>query len=908
MAYDAQLVFQSILDSAGNYAIPNINITVFPDAYNAGARLHSNSWGYRYSQGAYTSSAVLADTYTWNHKDFLPFFSTGNDGVDKTPADGVVEMGCVASPATAKNVVSVGACENNRPSIQTKYGTAIPNTYSIPINNDPMADNPGGMVAFSGRGPCADGRIKPDVIAPGTYVLSTKSSIGATYYTKASKYGYPSSFDTYYVYSSGTSMSAPLTTGAAALVREFIFNNGVADPSSALVKCILIAGATDLAPGQYASPQNDITARPDNNQGWGRVDLRESLYPVSPQKLVFDDHSAGLQTGGSFNYSYSLSDATVPVRVNIVWTDYPGTANSLTNLVNDLDLAVTAPDGRVYHGNRYSGSASIPDDPAFDRVNNVEGVTIPASALTTGTLSVQVLAYSVPTGPQPYALVLTGGVSGQPTFIGITPSSGINNITTPVTVSGGGFVPGATLFIGTAQCQVTATDSTSISGIVPAGIPAGTYVVKVINPDSQFAILDAGFQSIGDTTIPAAPVGLHASPGNASVNVQWMQNTEPDISGYRVYFSGYSTTVGQVGSHRITGLVNGQNYDVSVRAVDYALNSSPAAGPVGATPVAPDPDLPHYSWDGSPAWSCGSCHINGSGTGFLPSGFSYKSEPALCLSCHNTASVAHSRPINEKSSHKTLVNVTAGGSRWPSYGTVTSGEYSDSMHSHLKDGDKVVCVTCHNAMRKPNDVGRSWEYTSSTDNLVFRLFRGGWWDQGHMSPKVYNDGILWTPSYSRDREALRVDAGNYRFDEYTGRLIFGSPVSGYVYVSLSDPYLRVPGSDNTVCADCHGAQTTHQSMNCLACHGAHGIKNIKGVRSKVRMPGGVSMDVVFMNYSGANSFADGAGAVDGICESCHTATLYYRSDGSGNALHLDGQNYSGKDCSACHTHSGGFGK
>jgi hypothetical protein len=580
----------------------------------------------------------------------------------------------------------------------------------------------------------------------------------------------------------------------------------------------------------------------------------------------------------------------------------------LTNLVNDLDLAVTAPDGRVYHGNRYSGSASIPDDPAFDRVNNVEGVTIPASALTTGTLSVQVLAYSVPTGPQPYALVLTGGVSGQPTFIGITPSSGINNITTPVTVSGGGFVPGATLFIGTAQCQVTATDSTSISGIVPAGIPAGTYVVKVINPDSQFAILDAGFQSIGDTTIPAAPVGLHASPGNASVNVQWMQNTEPDISGYRVYFSGYSTTVGQVGSHRITGLVNGQNYDVSVRAVDYALNSSPAAGPVGATPVAPDPDLPHYSWDGSPAWSCGSCHINGSGTGFLPSGFSYKSEPALCLSCHNTASVAHSRPINEKSSHKTLVNVTAGGSRWPSYGTVTSGEYSDSMHSHLKDGDKVVCVTCHNAMRKPNDVGRSWEYTSSTDNLVFRLFRGGWWDQGHMSPKVYNDGILWTPSYSRDREALRVDAGNYRFDEYTGRLIFGSPVSGYVYVSLSDPYLRVPGSDNTVCADCHGAQTTHQSMNCLACHGAHGIKNIKGVRSKVRMPGGVSMDVVFMNYSGANSFADGAGAVDGICESCHTATLYYRSDGSGNALHLDGQNYSGKDCSACHTHSGGFGK
>lgn len=910
MAYDAQLVFQSVLNSSGGLTIPDINSVVFPDAYSVGARLHSNSWGYSSSNGAYNSDSVRADTYTWNHKDFLPFFAAGNDGIDANK-DGIVDLGSVSAPGTAKNVLTVGASENYRPTLTLTYGHGWPTTYTTdPISSDMMANNVNGMAAFSGRGSTADGRIKPDLVAPGTWVLSDKSSLAPSgnYWAKPSYASLPSALDTYYAFDGGTSMATPLTAGAAALVREFLVSSGFSSPSGAMIKCAMIAGAADVSPGQYSSPKNDVTARPDNNQGWGRVDLKESLYPDLPKRTIFDDYTTGLQTGGFFNYSYLLSDATVPVRVNLVWTDYPGTANASPNLVNDLDLVVTAPDGRVYHGNRYSGSASVPNDQGFDRLNNVEGVTIPPSSLTAGSLSVKVQAYSVQHGPQPYAIVISGAVYGKPVVNAISPSSGINNVQTGVLISGGSFAPGASLYVGSVQCQVTSVNPTNISGIVPVGMPAGPYAVKVVNPDSQFGILDAGFQSIGDTTVPAAPRGLHASPGNASINVQWTQNTEPDLSGYRVYFSGYSTTVGNVGSRRLTGLVNGQNYDITARAVDYALNVSPAAGPVSATPVAPEPDLPHYSWDGSPAWSCGSCHTSGTGSGFLPVGFSYKSAQELCLSCHNTASVAHGRPITEKSSHKTLVNVTAGGSRRPSYGAVTSGEYSDSMYSHLKDGDKVVCVTCHNAMRKPNDVGRSWEYTSSTNNIVFKLFRGGWWDQGHISPGVYNDDTLWTPSHSRDREALRVDAAKYRFDEYTGRIIFNSTTPGYVYANLDDPYLRVPGGDNTICADCHAVEKTHQSLNCLACHGAHGMVNIKGVKSKVRMQDGVSRDVVFMRYTGVNSFADGAGAIDGICEVCHTATLYYRFDGSGGALHLDGNNYSGRDCSACHTHTGGFGK
>ncbi|HEX9861224.1 MAG TPA: S8 family serine peptidase, partial [Nitrospirota bacterium] len=349
MAYGARLVFQSIgVDAAGAINAPNLNSYLFPDAYGAGARVHSNSWGFSGTAGSYTYTAVLADTYTWDHKDFTVLFSAGNDGVDVNPADGVIDMGSVASPATAKNVISVGASENNRPSITTTWGTAAPGLYRPPILNDKMADNTSGMAAFSGRGPCLDGRIKPDVVAPGTYVLSTRSSASANYITPASSWGYSSALDPYYGFKSGTSMSCPLTAGVATLVREFLAGAGSASPSSALVKGLMIAGAADMTPGQYSGADNDVTARPDNNQGWGRVDVKGSLYPAPPGRMLYDDNAQGLSTGVSKSYTFTVSDASVPVRVNLVWTDYPGTSGASPNIVNDLDLTVAAPDGSVY--------------------------------------------------------------------------------------------------------------------------------------------------------------------------------------------------------------------------------------------------------------------------------------------------------------------------------------------------------------------------------------------------------------------------------------------------------------------------------------------------------------------------------------------------------------------------------
>lgn len=407
VAYDAQIVIQSAYVNSSNPlgGVPDLNTGAFPDAYGKGVRVHNNSWGDTGPEGEplpgqYNYDSLMADTFAWSHKDFLAVFSAGNDGADSNPSNGVVDLGSISPPATAKNVLAVGASENYRPSFPFTYGGAWSSDYPVdPISSDPMSNNPNGMVAFSSRGPTDDDRIKPDVVAPGTWVLSDRSSL-------APSDNYWSIMNTYFAYDGGTSMSAPLTTGAAAIVRQYYTDSkGVSNPSAALIKATIINGATDMYPGQYGDiAARDVTGWPDNNQGWGRVDLARSVAPDSPSTLDYVDNSTGLATGGQDTYTYPVEYATVPARVTLVWTDPPAAPAASKQLVNDLDLEVIAPNGDVYHGNIQGKNPAN-----FDHLNNVESVDIPASGLTTGTLTVKVSAFNVPDGPQPYALAVRYG-------------------------------------------------------------------------------------------------------------------------------------------------------------------------------------------------------------------------------------------------------------------------------------------------------------------------------------------------------------------------------------------------------------------------------------------------------------------------------------------------------------------
>jgi len=175
VAYDAQVVFQSVLSSDGSLSgIPADLNDLFLTPYNDGARIHSNSWGAPVN-GAYTVDSQAADQFMWDHKDMLVVFAAGNSGVD-ADYDGIVDLFSLASPGTAKNVLTVGASENERHGASFDAFTwSNFNFLWYPISSDPTTDNPDGMAAFSSRGPCEDGRVKPDVVAPGTFIASARS-------------------------------------------------------------------------------------------------------------------------------------------------------------------------------------------------------------------------------------------------------------------------------------------------------------------------------------------------------------------------------------------------------------------------------------------------------------------------------------------------------------------------------------------------------------------------------------------------------------------------------------------------------------------------------------------------------------------------------------------------------------
>src|SRR5262249_1337129 len=115
------------------------------------------------------------DDVVWNRQDLAICFAAGNDGTDGN-ANGVVDTGSVGSQSAAKNCITVGASESNRRKFEPTYGAYWPADFpSNPISSDQLADDPDGLVAFSSRGPTKEGRFKPDVVAPGTCILSTLS-------------------------------------------------------------------------------------------------------------------------------------------------------------------------------------------------------------------------------------------------------------------------------------------------------------------------------------------------------------------------------------------------------------------------------------------------------------------------------------------------------------------------------------------------------------------------------------------------------------------------------------------------------------------------------------------------------------------------------------------------------------
>ncbi len=404
--------------------IPDDYYQLFQQAYDSGARLHSDSWGdvtgpvsdTEAMFGGYPFGAQRTDEFIWDNPDMALFAAAGNSGLDGelgalgfcVNGDGVVDPDSLVSPGTAKNVITVGAAEstkNEGPVAGVPWFLINPNfCFAVqPIATDIIANNANGMAAFSSRGPTDDGRIKPDIVAPGTNIVSNRTHMaGAT-----TLWG---EYNADYLYSGGTSMATPLVAGLGALTRQWLILRGESQPSAALVKATLLATTTDIAPGQYGvgETQEIPDARPNSVAGWGRANAA-FMAPIPSYLVWFDDHKTGLTTTQSISYTDTLSKPlqvltdTMPLQIMLVWTDPPASLSASSQLVNDLDLQVIGPDETVYWGNG-GGSA--------DRINNVEGVVIESPML--GSYQITVTAHNVPIDEQPFALVVAGPLGDAP--------------------------------------------------------------------------------------------------------------------------------------------------------------------------------------------------------------------------------------------------------------------------------------------------------------------------------------------------------------------------------------------------------------------------------------------------------------------------------------------------------------
>jgi hypothetical protein len=342
----AKLHFQSVMDMNGGLGgLPDSLAALFGPAYNAGVRVHNNSWG-AYLQARYDKMALDVDEFVYDHPDFLPVIAAGNEGSCRPgfqSAPGFVDYPSLGAPATAKNGLTVGASRSDRSSgglAALKWGAAWPDDFNgQPISDENVSGDDQRLAAFSSRGPCDDMRIKPDLVAPGTDIAATKSQ-----FAPLANYWGPYPGTRLYAFMGGTSMATPIVTGCAVLTRQYYRQQqGNPDPSAALIKATLINGTTWLSgPDAVARPDGS----PNYHQGFGRIDMARTLPdPVNPafdlffvdtwkrdNKLGFTDRS------GRHRWKIVISKPG-ELRITLAWTDPPARAlqNQLRLLMDTIE-------------------------------------------------------------------------------------------------------------------------------------------------------------------------------------------------------------------------------------------------------------------------------------------------------------------------------------------------------------------------------------------------------------------------------------------------------------------------------------------------------------------------------------------------------------------------------------------
>jgi subtilisin family serine protease len=261
------------------------------------------------------------------------------------------------SIASAKNTLAVGAI--------IRSGTFGCFSAAPPI------------CSFSSTGPTADGRVKPDLVASG----SNLSTFPNNQYGRAT----------------GTSMSAPVVTGIAALVVEqWRRTFGATDPTANALRVVLVHGAEDLGnPG------------PDYTYGFGLANAKNSVDTIIADGGNGSHIKSGSITQGTtLEFGFSLA-AGASGKFTLGWPEPESVPFVATTLINNLDLKVIAPNGdTIFPFVLNPGDPGANASRGVNQRDNLEQLLIENAA--GGSYRLQVTGSAIPGAlPQPFVVAST---------------------------------------------------------------------------------------------------------------------------------------------------------------------------------------------------------------------------------------------------------------------------------------------------------------------------------------------------------------------------------------------------------------------------------------------------------------------------------------------------------------------
>jgi hypothetical protein len=229
---------------------------------------------------------------------------------------------------------------------------------------------------------------------------------------------------------------------------------------------------TAITPARAAGAVNVVVTNPDNQSGT----LSNGFTFVAPPTVTTVSPSSESTAGGT---SVTITGAGF---VNGATVTFGGTAATNVTVVGATTITATTP------------------------------------AHAAGAVNVVV------TNPDNQSGTLSNGFTfvAAPTVTSVNPASGFTAGGTSVTITGAGFVSGATVaFGGTAAINVTVVSTTTITATTPAHA-AGAVSVVVTNPDGQMGTLSNGFTFVVfvSTTFTQTSVSLPAIGSQATITLQ----------------------------------------------------------------------------------------------------------------------------------------------------------------------------------------------------------------------------------------------------------------------------------------------------------------------------------------------------------------------------------------------------